>query len=169
MRTTVVPAQITTVEDKIAGNLNLTQILLFLGAIFSATILYVVLPPTYKLNPIKIAASLLAISTFTILAMRIKGKIILDWLLVLSNYNLRPKYYVFNKNDNCLRTLYLPEVPMKAKNLARKAHLQPVINPTKNIGIKDLVELDKLVLNKNLSFSFKTNKKGGLHVAFEQV
>jgi len=28
MRTTIIPAQITTVEDKIAGSLNMTQILI---------------------------------------------------------------------------------------------------------------------------------------------
>jgi hypothetical protein len=37
MRTTVIPAQITTVEDRIAANLNLTQIILLLASLFVAT------------------------------------------------------------------------------------------------------------------------------------
>ena len=42
MRTTVIPAQITTVEDKIAGSLNLTQILILMIPVFWATIVYAV-------------------------------------------------------------------------------------------------------------------------------
>ncbi len=168
MRSTVIPAQITTVEDKIAGNLNLTQIVLFLGAIFATTFLYVILPPTHHLTPLKTIVGLITITGFMALAVRIKGKIVLDWLLVLSRYNLRPKYYVFNKNDAYLRTLYLPELPAKAKLFAKKVSPQKATQPeTTNIVIKDLVKLDALVQDKNLSFSFKTNRKGGLDVAFE--
>lgn len=170
MRSTVIPAQITTVEDKIAGNLNLTQIVLFLGAIFSATLLYVILPPIYHLTPPKTIVGLVTIMGFVALAIRIKGKIVLDWLLILSRFNLRPRYYVLNKNDNYLRTLYLPEQQAKAKLFAKRLSPQRETNPeVADPGIKDLVKLDTLVKNKNLSFSFKTSKKGGLNVAFEQI
>jgi hypothetical protein len=39
MRTRVIPAQITTVEDRIAGNLNLTQILLLMIPVILGTYL----------------------------------------------------------------------------------------------------------------------------------
>lgn len=170
MRSTVIPAQITTVEDKIAGNLNLTQIMLFLGAIFATTFLYVVLLPTYHLTPLKVIVGLVIVIGFVTLAIRTKGKIILDWLLILSRFTLRPKYYVYDKNDSYLRTLYLPEIPLKAKLFAKRVSSQKTTSiETADLGIKDLVKLDALVKDKNLSFSFKTSKKGGLNVAFEQI
>ena len=45
MRTTVIPAQITTVEDRIGANLNLTQIVLLLASLFIATFIYATFPP----------------------------------------------------------------------------------------------------------------------------
>ena len=44
MRSTVIPAQITTVEDKIAGNFNLVQILLMMAPVLIATLLYTIIP-----------------------------------------------------------------------------------------------------------------------------
>ena len=42
MRTTVVPAQVTTVEDKIAGNLGLSQLLLLTLPVFGGSALFLV-------------------------------------------------------------------------------------------------------------------------------
>ncbi len=170
MKSTVIPAQITTVEDKIAGNLNLTQIVLFLGAIFLATVLYVILPPFYHLAAIKVVAIILVVLVPLALSIRLKGKIILDWLLVLSKFNLRPKYYVFDKNDAYLRTLYLPEERPKARLVGshQKAQVAAKLsNP--NFEIKDLIKLENLISNKKINLSFRMGRKGGLDVALEQV
>ena len=99
MRTTIIPAQITTVEDKIAGSLNMTQILLMITPILVDTLIYVAFFPQSKINIFKIILMLIITTTFFLLALRIKGKIVLMWLIVLFNYQLRPKYYLFNKNS----------------------------------------------------------------------
>jgi hypothetical protein len=53
MRSTVIPAQITTVEDKITGNLSLTQIILLIIPVFILTILFSLVPPVMKLGIFK--------------------------------------------------------------------------------------------------------------------
>jgi len=48
MKTTTVPAQVTTVEDRLAGNLSLTQLLLLVCPVFVSCLIYVVFPPFIK-------------------------------------------------------------------------------------------------------------------------
>jgi hypothetical protein len=98
MRTTIIPAQITSVEDTIAGNLNLQQIVLFILSLFINTFLYALLPMrlafTFYKIPIMIAVFVVCIG----LSLRIKQRIVLDWLVVFVRYAIRPHLYFFNKN-----------------------------------------------------------------------
>ena len=105
MKTTIIPAQITTVEDKIAGNLNLTQILLLLSSLLFNTLIFTTFPPAFKVTIYKI---LLIITVFLIsfaLAFRLKGKVVLNWLLILAKFIFRPRFYVFDKNDSFMRSI----------------------------------------------------------------
>src|SRR6266702_3116458 len=113
MRTTTVPAQITTVEDKIAGELSLIQLLLLVAPIFGGAAIFVVLPPFFTSAPYKIVIIVCIAVLFAMLAIRIKGKIVLTWLLILTRYNTRPRYYLFNKNDTHLRDIPKPEAPQE--------------------------------------------------------
>ena len=53
MKVRSIPAQITTVEDKIAGNLNLTQILLLMIPVFWLMIVYTIFPPYMEFSVYK--------------------------------------------------------------------------------------------------------------------
>ena len=97
-----IPAQITTVEDKIAGSLNLTQMTLLIIPVFVFMAIYVVFAPSMQFAWYKIPLFILSGSIPPILAIRIKEKIVLTWLVILLRYNLRPAYYLFNKNDSYL-------------------------------------------------------------------
>ena len=98
MKTTVVPAQVTTVEDRIMGNLGLSQILLIILPVFIGAGLYALLPPNMVGSLYKyLIITVVSLVSF-ILAIRIRGKIVLLWILTIARYNLRPKYYIFNKN-----------------------------------------------------------------------
>ncbi|MCL4417760.1 MAG: hypothetical protein M1365_13910 [Actinobacteria bacterium] len=170
MRTTVIPAQITTIEDKIAGSFNLTQILLLLAPLFISTFVYAVLPFKMQFTVYKIPFIVLAFLICGTLALRIKGKVVLNWLIVLLRYNIRPKYYVFNKNDSYLRNLYLPVFEKKQNKLFNKAKVTKKVEvKVPSFRVRDMVVLDNYIQNQNLSLSFKSNKKGGLNVAFEQI
>src|SRR5208282_4856426 len=104
-----------TVEDKIAGNLNLTQITLLILPIFVFVLVYAVCVPSMHFAWYKVPVFLITGSLFPILAIRLKEKLILDWLTILFRYTTRPTYYVFNKNDIYQRSLDLPPVEKKQK------------------------------------------------------
>jgi hypothetical protein len=172
MRTTVIPAQITTVEDKIAGNLNFTQILLFMTPILFSTLIYALMPVRMHLTLYKLPLILIISISCFILAIRIKGKIILQWLSILLRFNLRPKYYTFDKNDSTFRVMYVPLFEKKQFRLRKKVATQSKTNviPAK-FDIKELVQIEKLIQDPRISLSFKTNGIGGgkLNVAFKQI
>src|SRR5665213_4365185 len=98
MKVTVVPAQVTTVEDRIAGRLGLSQLLLLAAPIFGGSALYIILPPAMNSSAYKLVIIITLMLICSTMAIRIKGKIVLLWLIVILRYRLRPSYYVFNKN-----------------------------------------------------------------------
>lgn len=168
MKTQVIPAQITTVEDKIAGNLNLTQILLLLFPAFWTTLVFTFFSPRLHFTFYKLPLVLGVLVLCLVLALRIKGKVVLSWVVTILHYNLRPKYYVFNKNEIYLRNLDIPDLKNKTKVQTKKAEEKVEIKTKPITSIADLVKLDGLLSNPKYSFSFKSTKKGGMNVAFEQ-
>ena len=168
MRTTIIPAQITTVEDKITANLNLTQILILMVPVLVTAILFALIPPVMKLVWYKVALILIFAFICSILALRIKGRVIFNWLLILWQFKSRPKYFIFNKNDNYLREVEVEVVENKSK-----------VNEVKTIKIiskkeQKLVEAESVkflhfLKDQKNSLSFKLSDKGGLNVAFEQI
>ena len=170
MRTTVIPAQITTVEDKIAGSLNLTQILILMVPLFWSAIVYILFLPAMKLAWYKLPLVLVVLFICLILSMRIKDKVVLNWLMVLLSYNLRPKYYLFNKNEGYLRNLDLPVFEKKPLRFFKRSPVKKEVqSKLPNIGTGDLIRLESLISDSRYSLIFKTGRKGGMNVAFKQV
>lgn len=168
MKITVVPAQVTTVEDRIIGNLGFSQILLLIVPIFIAAGVFVLIPPfmggaIYKYVIMGIAAGI-----FCILAVRIKGKIVALWLVTLLKYNSRPKYYIFNKNSTLLRENYQntkeqaePESVATTK-VTRKANLN-------HLDIPATARVLAAIENPAARVRFETGKKGDLHVRLTEI
>ena len=159
MRTTVIPAQITTVEDKIAGNLNLTQLMLMVASLFIGVMIYALLPKQASFSLYKIPLFVIAFIICFGLALRIKGKIVLNWLIILLSYKLRPSYYVANKNDLYLRDIVLEPIIKKKKrsavspSKAKQEAQVPIFNPDKIESILGIsraklsFKFDKEVIN----------------------
>lgn len=164
MRNTVIPAQITTVEDKIAGNLNLTQILLLMAPVLITTLLYSLVSPAMKLTLFKMILIGLSSLVCGILAIRVKGRVVLNWLAVFIKYKLRPSFFVFNKNDCYLREI---ETPSKNNNQVKIIKKLPVLKTEKSLLEVDAVKLLHVINNQKNSLSFVFNQKGGLHVALD--
>ncbi len=164
MKTTIIPAQITTVEDKIAGNLSLTQILILMFPVFWAGIVYILFVPTMSIAWYKLVLTIPVLIISFILSLKIDEKLIINWLILILRYNIRPKYYVFNKNDAYLREAGIVDPGKKhAKSVRpseskRKSRLQP-------IGVREqsIFEKDK----ENITFKIK--KKGGFNVVLDQI
>ncbi len=91
MKMTVVPAQVTTVEDRIIGTLGFSQILLLIVPVFASAGIFTLLPPFMGSAIYKYVVMGVVAMIFCILAIRIKGKIVAFWLVTILRYNLQPK------------------------------------------------------------------------------
>lgn len=159
MRTTIIPAQITTVEDKIAGSLNFAQILLLMTPILWGTLVYSFFIPAMKLAPYKISLVLIVTALSLVLALRVKEKIVAEWIGVLLRYKLRPKFYIFNKNDLTERSIDIPfETAIHHKKSVTKAGKKQA----KELSIKELIKFEQAMASKNLAVSFRYGRKGSL-------
>jgi len=167
MKSQVIPAQITTVEDRIAGSLSLTQILILLTPVLFGSFVFAVLPPSMTLVWYKFTISLFFAFIAITLAFRVKEKLVIQWIGVFIRYNLRPKYYIFNKNNQFMRRINLP------KEIARVPELAPLdekfSRPSFSPNIAGLIQLEDLLSTGQSHIRFTTSKKGGLHVAMEKV
>ena len=144
MRTTIIPAQITTVEDKVAGSLNMTQVLILMTPILWTAIVYILLMPSMKLTSPKLVLIIISTTISGILALRIKDKIVAEWLGVLLKYRLRPKYWLYNKNDTTNRTIDIPDIPDIAL-VSRKLSKKVASKQKAEINISDLVRFEQLI------------------------
>ena len=162
MRSTVVPAQITTVEDKIAGNLGVSQLLLLAAPIFGGSALFVVFPPFFGYAVYKVVLIVCLASICSVLAIRVKGTIILRWVMILAGYMLRPRFYVFNKNDDYLREEPAPESPAEEQTTGNEA--APRRTPFPRLDPAELVKVQDFIANPQAQLQFKANRKGGLSV-----
>ncbi|TXG75860.1 PrgI family protein [Candidatus Dojkabacteria bacterium] len=167
MKVTVVPAQVTTVEDRIAGNLGFSQLLLLATPIFAGGLLFMLLPPPMHNAPYKIVA--ISILTFMCWssAIRIKGKILLFWLAIILRYNLRPGYYVFNKNSEASREQYR-ELLIKEPTADKVKATAKQIVPSR-LELADKVRTLNLINNPAAKVHFETDKKGKLYVRITEV
>jgi hypothetical protein len=167
MKTTLVPAQVTTVEDKIAGSLSLSQLILLCAPIFLGGAIYAIFPPFLHLTLIKTLLFVLLVIAFSLLSIRIKGKILLSWLIVISRYNLRPSLYIYNKNDMHLRNT-------KAVKAAKKES-KKTIEPKKSlpslpkIPIPQMVKLQTAITDPRSKLNIRASKKGGLSVHITEI
>ena len=144
MRTTIIPAQITTVEDKIAGSLNMTQILILMFPVLWTALIYILFAPAMKLVPYKLGLIGVVIMICLILVIRIKDKIVAEWLGVVLRYQFRPKYWLYNKNDTANRIIDIPDIPDIAIS-KRKTTKKASSDQKTEINISDLVRLEQLI------------------------
>lgn len=166
MKSTIVPAQITTVEDRIAGNLTFSQLLLMVAPVFFTGVVFTFIPPFMTLRGYKLIVCLSVMLICLTLAIRIKGRIVLVWISILGRYNLRPKYYLFNKNNLYLRDLQLeaksPKVEQKKIVTQRK-------RPPLHIPTPQRVWAEAVAADPRAQLEFKTTKKGGLRVHIQEI
>lgn len=167
MKVTVVPAQVTTVEDRIIGSLGFSQMLLLITPVFICAGLFALLPPF--MGGVLYKYLLMGALAFIccILAIRIKGIIVAFWLITILRYNLRPTYYLFNKNTAALRQDYPaaiePSMNETAPVLPDASSLRPRLTMSQTIRVRAAID------NPAANFRFETTKKGGLNVRFTEI
>lgn len=166
MRVTAVPAQVTTVEDRIAGRLGMSQMVLLFIPIIFGSLLYAGLPPAMHSAPYKLVVLTLLLCTCGILAIRIKGKIVLFWIAVLLRYWLRPRYYVFDKRSVHGRNQYHGAVEVdETEEKEEKPERSRLISP---LTLDDLIRVKDVIENPEANLGFEV-RKGGLYVRITEV
>lgn len=167
MKVTVVPAQVTTVEDRIIGNLGLSQVLILVVPVFASALLFAVLPPAMGSAAYKYVIMVIIVLLACILAIRIKGKILALWLVTVLRYNVRPKYYLFDKNTSAFRQDYppiiIPKVDKKTDTTEKKQSARPRLNTPETAKVLAVIE------NPAAKFRLEANKKGGLNVRLTEI
>jgi hypothetical protein len=166
MKTTVVPAQITTVEDRIAGNFTFAQIFLMIVALIIGTVFYVVIPPKMHLGSFKLFLILFEFFVFIGLSIRVNGKIVAEWLAVYSRYSKRPRRYVFTKNDEAGREQV---AAVKKQAIVSEEPKKKVKAVLPNIPITEEARINELLTNPSLTLSFELAKKGGIDVSITPI
>lgn len=167
MRTTIVPAQITTVEDKIAGSLTLPQIFLLLLPVFLGGFMYISFSPQLNFAVYKIVLFLVIGLVSGILAIRFKEKMIVSWVILLLRFVIRPKYFVFNKNDFSQRDIIQEEIITVTKKAT--AHTKTKKKILKQISVAQALQLEQLIGNPKANISFRFEKKGGINVSVSEI
>jgi len=165
MRTRIMPAQITNVEDKIAGSLSFTQVFILIFPVFFVLVIFTVFPPKMQIVLYKFLLSLFFSIFMVILALRIKGKIVVDWLLILISYCFRAKYYVYDKNVMFMR----PKSTLIKKDMSNTLKVRKYTNKKSALGLCHQITLDKLIKEKNTSMIMTFHKKGGINVALQKT
>ena len=167
MKVTVVPAQVTTVEDKIMGSLGFSQLMLLIVPIFIGAGLFAILPPFMGASLYKYVVIGIVTILCCILAIRIKGKIVALWLVVILRYNLRPKFYLFNKNTTALREQYDTKTKEPEEQNPRARLKKSLTVP--RLQFHETAKVYATIDNPASKLRFETTKKGGLHVRLTEI
>ena len=165
MKTTIVPAQITTVEDTIAGGLNMTQMALLTCSGLLGLGVYAFLTPRMHFTGLKAGITILVILMAALLALRFRGRLIMVWAVMLVRYNFRPRYYVYDKNDPYLRGNLKPDsrlpspTPAACTTTVASVHMHP----------QETIRLNELIHSPLSKLTFKSNRRGQLRVFITQI
>jgi len=166
MRATAVPAQVTTVEDRIMGNLGFSQLVLFVLPIFVGAGLFIILPPVMHGSLYKYIVVGVIATISSILAIRIKGKIILLWLITITRYNLRPKYYVFQKSLHHREEYTDTRAELSDEVKATK---RETVSLVPKLAFHDAAYVLETINKPESNLRFEMTRKGGLNVRLTEV
>ncbi len=166
MRSTIVPAQVTTVEDRVAGKLGLSQLLLLVTPIFGGSLTFILLPPFFDYATYKIVLIVIIAVISGLLAIRFRGRIILQWVATIIRFNLRPRYYVHDKNSIYMRDIPPKHIPKETTEPEKK---EPILQRLPNLSTAELVRIEEIIANPQANLRFKANRKGGLSVHITEI
>jgi hypothetical protein len=166
MKQTVVPAQVTTVEDRIIGNLGMTQVILLSLPVLTTGLVFVAFPPAMHISVYKLVCLTALLIICGGLAVRFKGKLMLYWIIVVLRYNLRPGYYLFNKNSSSQRNLNFDTPGKPLDDTEPVVAKQPQIS---GLTTAERYQVFEAIDNPANNLSFATNKKGNLYVRITEI
>ncbi len=162
MKTTRIPAQITTIEDTVAGKLTLRQLILLIIPIILSMMMYIFIPKYFNFSTPKIIISSFLIIISSVASINTKNRLIIDWIVILIKYIFRPKYFVYERSSITFKD------KLKMNLINNKNH-ENIKNKIEEKTISTIFSYGKISLNPKFSISFKPVKKGGIKVAIYKI
>lgn len=162
MKSTIIPAQVTSIEDMITAKLSLTQIVLLVIPVFITALDFTVLPPVLHIRIYKIIVTLVLAIPIMSLALRIRGQILLRWLVVLFAYQIRPHRYFLTTMNLCSCSL---NEPLNENYDTKKTPTTDYV-----VNLKDLKPAESLVVSNFLidkQIYYLADSKGRLDAVIE--
>jgi len=172
MRVSVVPAQVTTVEDRIIGCLGFMQILILVSAILCGAGVFVMLPPMMGEAWYKYGIIAAVLTVGSILSIRVRGVVLAHWVSIIVRYNQRPMYYVADKNTTAYRQRDKDKDKDNQAHMPLHAHAssgtasrhQPV-----HLDVSARAKARAVIDDPAAHIRIATDTKGGVHVRITQV
>jgi hypothetical protein len=161
MKYCAIPAQITSVEDKIVGNFSFKQIILLSLPLFLSALIYFLLPPFSKFEIYKIIIFLPCSLFMSVLSVRLKGQILLDWLILRFRYEIRPSIYINRTTDYFDN---LTNDNKEVKHLSDEVKIQRHKFTSSFFKINQLTTKSKYIFNYDSRAIYKVSRKGSLDV-----
>jgi hypothetical protein len=131
--------------------------------IFFGSLIYFVFPPTLGSAMYKTALILSGTLFLWVLAIRFKGRILLLWAITIGRYNLRPRYFVNDKNDLSLRESDLPGAA-EIETKAGETEFEDETVPAPALSFSDTVFLERIMTDPKANLHFRADRKGELRV-----
>jgi hypothetical protein len=166
MKRSIVPAQITTVEDRVLGSLTPYQAALISLPLVFGVVFYATLPPHFHLKLYKIGLIAAMELIGAILSIRKNDQMLIFWLITRIRYNVRPRYYIYNKNDTHLRNIPI-FAPVRADKTTPK--VVTALSDIREIAVRDAVRLEEIMADERVNLRFKTGRNGRLNVVANEV
>lgn len=162
MRSTIIPAQITTVEDTIAGTVTIKQLVLLVNPVVLAILFYMVIPPFFQFSLAKVLFAILYAIGSVLLAIKVKERLVFEWIQIFTIYFMRPKHFIYNKNTRSFRkeTIVTQKKEVKKPRPVRKVQV-PISSY--------FTFFERLANHPNFRVSFIPVRKGGFKVAVYEI
>ena len=162
MKTSVVPAQFTTLEDVIAANLTLTQMILLALPLLVSALVFAGLPPQMHLSVYKITLTLVISLPLLILAVRLRGQVLFKWALILIAYLTRARVYLLSTSPNCACMANDIKTPIDTAHIPSTIRLP---NKPRPIEPRKILALEEELKSRRVQFVL--NNKGQLNALIE--
>ncbi len=164
MKASVIPAQITNHEDTITGNLTLTQLILLVAPVFLSAVIFALIPPIMKVTADKVVILLLLGLPIVLLALRVKERLLVNWLALIARYLLMPHIYLRSIEDEnaCECSQSNEEVTQGMQIQDSQDNIKPIsIHPS----LAEVSFMDRALVNRKIKYF--TDKEGSINAIID--
>jgi len=167
MRQTIVPAQITTVEDRIFGNISFQQLGLLLAPVLCGILIFALLPPVVHFTPYKLLIILVLAIIFWTAAIRFYDKLLIYWVVLIYQYKNRPQIFCSRCERRHLRRSVRTERTKPVEAITPKVEKKTIAVP--EVALHDAIRIRELMNDPRASLRFMKNKRGELHAIINEI